>query len=199
MNNQIKWSIDQSHSELTFKVRHLMIAFVKGSFKVFDANIYTTERDFKTAVIDLWIDASSIETGDVKRDEHLKSADFFDAIAHKQIIFTSETIQPADTNGNHELWGELTMKGITKNVKLTATFGGIMIDPWGVEKAGFTVSGTIKRSDWDLTWNTALQNGGFMVSDEVAISCEVELINSGSSDLKMEVDSTLNPKAVHLN
>ncbi|MES2779505.1 MAG: YceI family protein [Bacteroidota bacterium] len=190
MNNQIKWSIDQSHSEITFKVRHLMIAHVKGSFKVFDANIYTTEHDFKTAVIDVWIDSSSIDTGDAKRDDHLKSADFFDTENHKQIIFTSETIQPEGTDGNHELWGELMMKGITKNVKLMVTFGGLVTDPWGVEKAGFTITGTINRSDWGLEWNTALQNGGFMVSDEVTISCEVELINQGNSHLQMDLDAS---------
>lgn len=200
MNNQIKWSIDPSHSEITFRVRHLMIAHVKGSFKKFDANIYTTDRDFKTAVVDVWIDAASIDTGDEKRDEHLKSADFFDAENHKQITFTSDTIQPADASGNQELWGELMMKGITKNVKLVVTFGGIITDPWGVEKAGFSVTGTIKRSDWNLNWNTVLQNGGFMVSDEVTISCEVELINLGSSHMQMEIDEKAEsiPKAAHL-
>jgi len=93
MKNEIKWSIDQAHSEIAFKVRHLMIAHVKGSFKGFDASIYTTAKDFTTAIIDLWIDPSSITTGDVKRDEHLKGADFFDVKNHKEITFTSSTIE----------------------------------------------------------------------------------------------------------
>ena len=175
-----KWSIDQSHSEITFRVRHLMIAHVKGAFKTFDASIYTTAKDFTTAEIDLWIDVSSITTGDEKRDEHLKSADFFDVQKHKQITFISNTIGKSDADGNHELWGELTMTGITKNVKLNVQFGGIIKDPWGNEKAGFTVTGKINRSDWGLTWNTSMEAGGLMVSDEVTISSEVELTNISS-------------------
>jgi len=191
-----KWSIDQSHSEIAFKVRHLMIAHVKGIFKIFDASIYTTAKDFSTAEIDLWIDASSIFTGDTKRDEHLKSADFFDVFNHKQIAFTSNTIGKADPDGNHELWGELTMIGVTKTVKLNAQFGGIIRDPWGNEKAGFTVTGKINRSDWNLMWNTSLETGGLMVSDEVTISCEVELINIGQKDLTILLDPVEGKKAV---
>ncbi len=189
MTNETKWSIDQAHSEIAFKIRHLMIAHVKGTFKTFDASIYTTGKDFKTAVIDLWIDASSITTGDEKRDEHLKSTDFFDVQNHKQITFTSNTIGVADSNGDHELWGELTMRGITKNVKLNVQFGGIVKDPWGNEKAGFTVGGKIKRSEWGLVWNTTIETGGLMVSDEVTISCEAELINVGLKELTMELES----------
>lgn len=188
MSNEIKWSIDQSHSEITFKVRHLMIAHVKGAFKIFDASIYTTGKDFTTAQIDLFIDAASINTGDEKRDEHLKAVDFFDVQKHKEITFTSSTIQKADDSGNHELWGELTMVGITKNVKLNVEFGGIVTDPWGNEKAGFTVTGKIKRSDWELTWNTAIETGGLMVGDEITISCEVELVNAGQKDAVMEIE-----------
>jgi len=180
--NGIKWAIDQSHSEIAFKVRHLMIAHVKGAFKIFDASIYTEDKDFATAEIDLWIDASSITTGDEKRDEHLKSADFFDVQNHKQITFTSSTIEKSDPDGNHELWGELTMRGITKNVKLNAQFGGIIKDPWGNEKAGFTVTGKINRTDWGLIWNAALETGGIMVSEDVMITCEVELINVGQKE-----------------
>jgi polyisoprenoid-binding protein YceI len=177
VNTQTKWSLDQAHCEIGFSVRHLMIAYVKGTFKTFDASIYTTSRDFTTAEIDLSIDPSSIDTGDIKRDEHLKSADFFDVKKHKQITFTSSTIGRPDTEGNQELWGELTMMGVTKNVKLNVQFGGFIKDPWGNEKAGFTITGKIKRSDWDLTWNTAIEAGGLMVSNEVSISCEVELIS----------------------
>src|ERR1035437_397674 len=133
MTNRTKWSIDQAHSEIEFKVRHLMIAHVKGSFKTFDASIYTTEKDFTTAQIDLWIDASSIITGDAKRDEHLKSADFFNVEKHKQITFTSNSTEKLEQEGNHELWGELTMNGITKLIRLNVQFGGIMNDPWGNE------------------------------------------------------------------
>jgi len=191
VTTKTKWSIDQVHSEIEFKIRHLMISNVKGSFKTFDANIYTTLKDFSTAEIDLWIDASSIITGDDNRDEHLKSVDFFDVQKHKQISFTSLTIGKPDEDGNHELWGELTMVGVTRNLKLNVQFGGIVNDPWKNEKAGFNVTGTIKRSDWGLVWNKALETGGFMVSDEVTISCEIELINSNPNDLKIELESTV--------
>ena len=194
MTNQTKWSIDQAHSEMSFKVRHLMIAHVKGTFKTFDASIYTTAKDFTTAEIDLWIDASSINTGDEKRDEHLKSADFFDVKNHKQITFTSSTIEKADAENSHELWGELTIKGITKQIKLDVQFGGVIMDPWGNEKAGFTITGKINRSDWELTWNTPIQTGGLMVSDEVIISCEVELTKVIQNELVMELEPTSDKK-----
>ena len=196
MTNEIKWSVDQAHSEIGFKVRHLMIAHVKGIFKTFDASIYTTGKEFKTAVIDLWIDATSITTGDEKRDEHLKGPDFFDTQNHKQITFTSSTIGAVDSTGNHELWGELTMCGITKNAKLNVQFGGIVKDPWGNEKTGFTVSGKIKRSDWGLVWNTAIETGGLVVGDEIIISCELELINAGEKDLTMDLDPAGNKKSI---
>jgi len=188
MSKETKWSIDPSHSEISFKVRHLMIAHVKGSFKSFDASIYTEGTDFTTADIDLWIDAASIVTGDTTRDEHLKGPDFFDVANHKQLNFTSSTIGKPDKDGNHELWGELTIKGITKNVKLMVQFGGLVKDPWANEKAGFTLTGTINRTEWGLIWNSTLEAGGIMVSEEVTISCEVELINAGKKDLVMQLD-----------
>lgn len=190
MKNKTKWSIDQAHSNIAFKVRHLMIANTIGSFKTFDASIYTTDKDFTTAEIDLLIDASSINTGDTKRDEHLKSADFFDVQNHKQITFTSSTIGKTEEGDKRELWGELTMKGITKQVKLSVQFGGIIKDPMGNEKAGFTISGKIKRSDWGLIWNTSIESGGLLVGNEVKISCEVELINSGQKDVTMRLETT---------
>ncbi len=182
-----KWSIDHAHSEIGFRVRHLMIAHVNGSFKTFDASIYTTAKDFSTAEIDLWIDASSISTGDALRDKHLKSVEFFDVKKHKQLTFISSTIGQADADGNHELWGELTMIGVTRNVKLNLKFGGILNDPWGNERSGFAVTGKISRSDWGLTWNSPTESGGLMVSDEVAISCEFEVINMGQKCLTMQL------------
>jgi polyisoprenoid-binding protein YceI len=190
ITNETKWSLDQAHSEIGFKVRHLMIAHVKGTFKTFDATIYTTAKDFSTAEIDLWIDASSINTGDAKRDEHLKSADFFDVQNHKQITFISSTFGKPDQDGNLEIWGELSMRGITKNIKLNVEFGGIINDPWGNEKAGFTLTSKIKRSDWGLNWNSIIETGGLMVSDEVTISCEVELVNEGQKELTMKLEPT---------
>jgi polyisoprenoid-binding protein YceI len=196
VTTQTRWSIDPAHCEIAFKVRHLMIAHVKGTFKTFDASIYTNSDDFTTAEVDLWIDPASIFTGDAKRDEHLKSPEFFDVGRHKQITFTSSTMGKADAYGKQELWGELTMLGITNNVKLDVQFGGIAKDPWGNEKAGFTLTGKINRSDWGLVWNTTIETGGVMVSDEVTISCEIELINKGLEDMTMRLEQTGRYKGV---
>ena len=190
-----KWTVDQAHSEITFRVKHLMISHVKGTFKVFDANIYTHGKDFTTAEIDLWIEADSIDTRDSKRDEHLKSADFLDVENHKQINFTSSTMRNPDAKGNLELWGELTIVGITRNVKLDVQFGGIVKDPWGNEKAGFTLSGKINRSDWELQWNTVMEAGGMLVGNAILILCEMELTNSGQKDLTLELKSNVPQKA----
>jgi polyisoprenoid-binding protein YceI len=100
-----------------------------------------------------------------------------------------------DAEGNHELWGELTMRGITKNIKLTVQFGGIIKDPWGNERAGFTIAGKFNRTDWELMWNTMMEAGGIMVGEEVILSCEVELINAGQKDLTMELESTVPHKS----
>jgi polyisoprenoid-binding protein YceI len=196
VTTQTRWSIDQAHCELAFKVRHLMIAHVKGTFKIFDASIYTNSTDFLTTEVDLWIDPASISTGDSKRDEHLKSPEFFDVDKHKQITFTSSTIGIPGPDGIQELWGELTIIGITKNVKLNVLFGGMVKDPWGNEKAGFTISGKINRSDWGLVWNANIETGGVMVADEVMISCEIELINKGQEDMTMRLEQSGRYKGV---
>ena len=185
MINKTKWVVDATHSEIGFKVRHLMIAHTKGFFKTFDANIYTTEKDFTTAEIDLWIDAFSIYTGDEKRDEHLKSEDFFDTKHHKQITFTCTSIEKASEGKTHDMWGELTMKGIMKVIKLNVEFGGIVKDHNGNEKAGFTVKGKINRKDWGLEWNKTIELGGIMVGEDITIMCELEL------DVATEKDNTM--------
>ena len=176
MENKTKWSIDQTHSEIAFKVRHLMIANVKGEFKTFDANIHTNGTDFSTANIDLWIDASSVNTNDAKRDEHLKSADFFDVENYQKIMFVSDSIEKSNIENHYNLGGNLTIKGITNKIKLDVEYGGTIKDPWGNEKTGFTVTGKIVRKDWELNWNATLDLGGVMVSDEVSIICDVELL-----------------------
>ena len=170
-----KWSIDNSHSEIAFKVKHLMITNVKGVFKEFEASIYTTGQDFLTSEIDFTINPESISTGDEKRDAHLKSADFFDIVNHKQISFIGNTFQKIDKI-NYELYGELNMKGISKQIKLNVEFGGVIKDPWGNEKAGFSLTGKINRKDWGLNWNNVLEAGGLLVSDEVIINCDIQLI-----------------------
>lgn len=186
MENQIIWSIDPIHSGIVFKVRHLMISYIRGSFKTFDAVIYTLGKDFSTAEVNLIINVSSITTGDVKRDAHLKSPDFFDTERFKQIKFKSITVEKTELPNCHTLWGELTIKDVTRPVKLNVESSGIIIDPSGNEKAGFAVTGKINRSEWGLVWNASLETGSILVSEEVKISCEVELHNNSGKHVTKE-------------
>lgn len=167
-----KWALDPTHSELLFKVKHLMITNVTGSFANVNAEVSTEGNDFSTANISFSAKVDSISTNNEQRDGHLKSADFFDAEQFPDITFDGTSIDLA----NETLTGQLTIKDIRKNVKLTAEFGGINQDPWGNTKAGFTISGKINRTDFGLTWNAALETGGVLVSEEVRISAEIQLI-----------------------
>ena len=175
MATKTKWVIDPAHSEISFKVRHLMIVNVKGTFSEYNASIYTTGDDFLTAEVDFWMNPDSLHTKDEQRDAHLRSADFFDTAHHKEITFTSNTIEKTGDD-SYELWANLTIKGITKKIKLNVELGGIEKDPWGGQRAGITINGKINRKDWELNWNTALESGGVLVGDTVTINCEVELL-----------------------
>jgi polyisoprenoid-binding protein YceI len=172
-----KWTIDPAHSEIAFKVKHLMITNVKGVFKEFSANVYTTDGGFITSDIDFSLNPATVDTNDEKRDEHLKSADFFDVENFGSITFAGKSLKKED-DSNYTLYGDLTIKGVTNQVKLDVEFGGVMKDPWGNEKAGFSINGKINRKDWGLNWNATLEAGGVLVSDEVKISCEVQLIRA---------------------
>ncbi|MEO7524553.1 MAG: YceI family protein [Ferruginibacter sp.] len=171
-----KWIIDLTHSEIAFKIKHLMISNVKGQFRQFEASIYTTGDDFMSAEIDCSIDVLSVDTNSPDRDKHLKSVDFFDAEQFPQISFTSNTVENVDKDGSYELWGNLTIKGISKKIKVDVEFGGVVKDPWGNEKAGFAINGKVNRKDWGLNWNAALETGGILVGEEVHISCEIQLM-----------------------
>jgi polyisoprenoid-binding protein YceI len=172
-----KWTIDPAHSEIAFKVKHLMITNVKGVFKEYEASIYTTGNDFLSAEVDFWMDPSSVDTGDEKRDAHMRSADFFDVENYKEITFTGNSYEKK-SGDNYELWGDLAIKGITKRIKLDVEFAGVVKDPWGVEKAGFNITGKINRKDWGLNWNAALEAGGFLVADTVTMNCEIQLVKA---------------------
>ncbi|MDP4282982.1 MAG: YceI family protein [Bacteroidota bacterium] len=178
MATKTKWIIDPSHSEIAFKVKHLMIVDVKGVFTEYNASIYTTGDDFMTIEADFWINTDSLDTKDGRRDDQLKSADFFDIEHHKEITFTTNTIEKVDGDGSYELWGNLAIKGITKKIKLDVEFGGVITDPWGAEKADFSVNGKINLKEWELNWNDILGNSGISIGDTVSISCEIELRKS---------------------
>ncbi len=170
-----KWNLDPTHSELVFKVKHLMISNVKGEFRKFQAELNSDGNDFSKATIKATIDAASIFTNEDNRDTHLKSADFFDVENYPELTFAGVSFKKVDDE-TYELKGRLTIKGVTKEVKLDVEFGGLMIDPYGNEKAGFSLSGKINRKDFGLNWNAALETGGVLVSDEVKISAEVQFV-----------------------
>ena len=169
------WNLDPTHSEIGFKVKHMMITNVSGSFGKFDAKIETKDVDFSTAKIDFTADINSLSTANTDRDNHLKSPDFFDAANYPQLKFVSTKMEKKDEE-TYELHGDLTIRDVTKPVKFNVEFGGIGKDPWGNEKAGFTIAGKINRTDFKLNWNAALETGGVLVSEEVKIHAEVQVV-----------------------
>lgn len=169
----IKWTIDPSHSEIQFKVKHMMITTVTGSFKEFSSEVETQGDDFTTAKIKFEASTDSVFTNADQRDAHLKSADFFDVEKYPVLKFESISLENVDDE-SFTLNGNLTVRDITKPVKLDVEFGGIGKDPWGNLKAGFSLTGKINRKEWGLNWNAALEAGGVLVSDDVRIFCEVQ-------------------------
>ena len=174
-NDKTTWALDPTHSELTFKVRHLMISIVKGEFRKFDAAITSYGSDFTNAAITATIDASSIDTNNSDRDNHLRAADFFDAANNPEILFRGTSFSKLDSD-NYQLKGLLTIKGVEKEIVLDVDFGGFVKDPYGQDKAGFSISGKFNRKDWGLNWNAALETGGVMVSDEVRVAGELQFV-----------------------
>lgn len=170
-----KWNLDPTHSEIGFKVKHMMITNVSGSFGAFNVTAQTEGDDFSTADITFTADINTISTSNADRDTHLKSGDFFDAEKHPELKFVSTRMERKNDE-DYVLHGDLTIKGITKPVQLDVEFGGIGKDPWGNEKAGFSLTGKIKRTDWNLNWNAALETGGVLVSEEVKLTAEVQLV-----------------------
>lgn len=168
-----KWSIDPTHSEVQFKVKHLVISTVTGTFKKFDGSIVSESEDFSDAKINFTLDVSSIDTNQEQRDGHLKSDDFFSADKFPQIVFNSTSFKK--TSGNeYKLIGELTIKGTTKTVELTAEYGGSATDFYGNLKAGFEVSGKVNRKEFGLTWDGITEAGAIVVSDEVKLFFNVQ-------------------------
>jgi polyisoprenoid-binding protein YceI len=185
-NEVMNWTVDLGHSEIAFKVRHLMISHVKGAFKQFNAVITTSGKDFATASIALEIESDSIDTGDAKRDSHLRGRDFLSADKHKQITFTSTAILRTETRDRMELHGNLSLLGMTRNVKFDMQMGASAIDTWGNKTICFTVAGKITRQDLGLRWTTVMQAEGFLIGDELIIECRIELNSVGQHDVTPE-------------
>lgn len=181
----IKWKIDPTHSEIQFKVKHLMITTVTGYFKTFNLEVDTETEDFNTAKsIVFTADIDSIDTNNAQRDTHLKSADFFDAENHSQLKFVGKKYQSSGDEAT--LTGDLTIRGITKPITLNVDFGGTVVDPWGQLKAGFTVSGKVSRKEFGLTWSAVTEAGQVVVSDEIKIHAEIQLVRQADSTTAAE-------------
>ena len=175
-NTKTKWAIDTANSQIGFTAKYLKFSNIRGVFKEFDATIYTMGGDLMSAEVDFRVNAASIDTGNEQRDAHLGSADFFDVEQFKEINFTADSFVDGFNEEKYTLYGNLTMKGIKKAIELDVEFGGIIRDPWGTDKAMFSIKGKINRRDWGLDWNKALEGGGVLVSEDVWINCEVLLI-----------------------
>ena len=168
-----KWTIDAMHSEIHFKIRHLVISNVSGSFGKYSAEVETEGDNLETANIHFSADVNSINTGVEQRDGHLKSPDFFDTANHPTIDFVSTSFTKTGDN-NYKLKGNLSMHGVTKPIELDAEYGGTEKDSYGNIKIGFEVTGKISRKEFGLTWNMATEAGGLAVSDDVKINANVQ-------------------------
>jgi len=168
-----KWTIDPTHSEVGFKVKHMMFTNVKGLFNDYSANIDFND-DLKDANLQFEAKINSIFTNNADRDNHLKSADFFDVDQYPTLNFKSTNIQ--GNGSEYEITGDLTIKGITKPVTLNAEFSGLMTDPWGNTKVGLNLDGKINRKDFGLTYNAALETGGVLVGEDVKLNAEIQLV-----------------------
>ena len=170
------WTIDSSHAEIGFAVRHLMIATVRGRFGAMSGTVTVDETSPRNSKIDVTVDVTSIDTRQEMRDNHLRSPDFFDVATYPTIHFVSKRIE-GDIDGTFRVVGDLTIRGVTREVTLAANLEGRTRDPWGNERAGYSATGKINRHDFGLTWNQALESGGVMVGDEVKLTVDVELVH----------------------
>lgn len=168
-----QFQLDKMHSEVNFKVKHLMISTVSGLFSDFDSTVETDGEDFTNAKINFTVNTNSISTNNSQRDEHLKSADFFDSANHPMMSFTSTELKKSD-NETYVLTGDLNIRGNVKSVKLNVNYEGKMVDFYGNEKHGFEVSGVINRKEFGLAWSAVTEAGGIVVSDEVKIIANIQ-------------------------
>ena len=169
-----KWTIDPMHSEVQFKVKHLVISTVTGAFRKFEGSVESESDDFEAAKINFTIDVDSIDTNQPQRDAHLKAVDFFDGAAFPHITFASTSFTKK-SGSNYVLKGQLTIKGVTKEVELAVDFGGIATDPYGNVKAGFDISGVVNRKDFGLTASMITEAGSIVVGDDVKLILSVQL------------------------
>ncbi|MCK6605980.1 MAG: YceI family protein [Ignavibacteriaceae bacterium] len=169
------WNFDNAHSEIQFKVKHLMITNVTGTFGSYKGSVSTDGDDFSTAKVSFEVDVNSVNTGIEQRDAHLRSADFFEAEKFPVMKFESTKMEKVDAE-NYKLHGKLTIKETTKDVVLNVEYGGLVVDPYGNMKAGFTLTGKLNRKEYGLMWNAVTEAGGVVVSDEVRLYADVQIV-----------------------
>lgn len=176
MENTTKstWTLDPAHTKVQFSVRHLIISEVAGKFNNFSLEVNNANSDFSQADITLTIEAKSIDTGITDRDNHLRSADFFDVEKFDKIIFKSTSIKKIDDE-KYKLYGNLTIKDITKPFEFDVEYGGQIVDPWGLTRAGFKVTGSLNRFDYNLQWNALMETGGAVVGKNIKLVGDIEI------------------------
>lgn len=172
------WKVDPTHTQVEFTVRHLLTR-VRGHFREFDATITGDINDLTSARIEATIKADSVDTNVQDRDNHLRSADFFEVEKHPEITFRSKEIVKAGDN-RYTVKGDLTIRGVTKEVELDATVFGVATDPWGIQKAALSAEGQVNRKDFGLEWNAVLETGGFLVGDDVTMTIEAQFAQQAS-------------------
>ncbi|MBB6325904.1 polyisoprenoid-binding protein YceI [Algoriphagus iocasae] len=168
-----KWIIDPTHSEVSFKVKHLVISTVTGYFRKFEGSLESASENFDGATVKFTADIDSIDTNQTDRDNHLKSADFFDAANHPKLSFEGKL---SEEDGDYKLIGNLTMRETTKEVTLSVDLGGVTDDPYGQTKAGFEIEGKVNRKEFGLSWSAVTEAGSVVVSDQVKLHLSVQLI-----------------------
>lgn len=169
------WTIDPVHSEILFKVRHMMITNVTGTFDRFEATMYSSEADFSDAEISFEAEVKSVNTRNEQRDEHLRSNDFFDAELHPKLTFKSKSFKKID-GSSYEMTGDISLKGVVKEIALAVNFTGVVIDPWGQVKSGFEMETILKRADFGLNWNAQSEDGSIVLSEEVKLQVTAQMI-----------------------
>lgn len=178
----MNWQTDYAHSEINFMVRHMMIAKVRGRFESFEATVDFDEENPSNSSVKVSIDAASINTREEKRDQHLVSPDFLDTGNYPSITFVSKRVEQDDPDSGR-LIGDLTIRGVTREVALDVEYAGQAQSPWGTISAGFSGSTTINRKAWGLHWNQALETGGWLVGEEIKIDIELELVKQPEAEL----------------
>ncbi len=171
----VQWALDASHSEIQFKVRHLMISHVSGQFNTFSGSVETEGDDFESAKIHFTADIDSVSTNNEQRDAHLKNGDFFDLESHPKLNFESTSLEKINEE-EYKLYGVLTLRGISKNIVLNVEVGGITKDPWGNTRAGFSVTGKINRQDFGVSFGVVSETGGLLLDNEVKVYANVQFV-----------------------